>query len=138
MKKIMFVCLGNICRSPMGKYIFKSLTNDYIVDSAATSTEAVGDSLYYMAKRTLDKYNIPNDEHIANQLTKEMYDEYDYIVVFEDYNKECVRRLIGDDSKVIKLLDSNIDDPWYTRDFEKAYQDIYQGCVLLKSKLEEL
>lgn len=138
MKKIMFVCLGNICRSPMGKYIFKSLTNDYIVDSAATSTEAVGDSLYYMAKRTLDKYNIPYDEHIAKQLTKEMYDEYDYIVVFEDYNKECVKRLIGDDSKVIKLLPNNIDDPWYTRDFEKAYQDIYQGCVLLKSKLEEL
>ena len=135
MKKIMFVCLGNICRSPMGKYIFKSLTNDFIVDSAATSTEAVGDSLYYLAKETLDKHNIPYDDHIAKQLTKEMYDEYDYIIVFEDYNKECLKRLIGDDSKVRKLLPTNIDDPWYTRDFEKAYEDIYKGCKLL---LEEL
>ena len=135
MKKIMFVCLGNICRSPMAKYIFKSLSSDYIVDSAGTSNEEEGNSLYYLAKNILDKNNIQYDNHIAKQLTKTMYDEYDYIVVFEDYNKECVRRLIGDDSKVIKLLPNNIDDPWYTRDFDKAYEDIYQGCVLLKNKL---
>ncbi len=135
MKKIMFVCLGNICRSPMAKYIFKSLSSDYIVDSAGTSNEEEGNSLYYLAKNILDKNNIQYDNHTAKQLTKTMYDEYDYIVVFEDYNKECVRRLIGDDSKVIKLLPNNIDDPWYTRDFDKAYEDIYQGCVLLKNKL---
>lgn len=135
MKKIMFVCYGNICRSPMAKYIFKSLTNDFIVDSAATSTEELGHSLYYMAKTTLDKYHIPYDKHVAKQLTKELYDEYDYIVVFEDFNKECIKRLIGDDSKVIKLLDSNIDDPWYTRDFDTAYNDIYKGCNLLINKL---
>jgi len=119
----------------MAKYIFKSLSSDYIVDSAGTSNEEEGNSLYYLAKNILDKNNIQYDNHAAKQLTKTMYDEYDYIVVFEDYNKECVRRLIGDDSKVIKLLPNNIDDPWYTRDFDKAYEDIYQGCVLLKNKL---
>lgn len=138
MKKIMFVCLGNICRSPMAKYIFNSLSSDYIVDSAGTSNEEEGNSLYCLAKNILDKNNIQYDNHIAKQLTKTMYDEYDYIVVFEDYNKECVRRLIGDDSKVIKLLPNNIDDPWYTRDFDKAYEDIYQGCVLLKNKLNNV
>ncbi len=136
MKKIMFVCLGNICRSPMAKYILRSMTDKYIIESRATSTEEEGNGLYYLAKQVLDKNNISYDNHIAKQLTKDEYNEYDYIIVFENYNKECIKRLIGDDSKVIKLLPTNIDDPWYTRDFDKAYKEIYDGCLRLKEELD--
>ena len=137
MKKIMFVCHGNICRSPMAKYIFKHITNDeFIIESRATSTEEIGNDLYYLTKDILDKHNIPYDTHMAKQLTNKEYDEYDYIIVFDEYNKNNVKRLIGDDSKVKKLLSKDIDDPWYTRDFETAYKDILEGCNKLYEELK--
>ena len=137
MKKVMFVCHGNICRSPMAKYIFKYITNgEFIIESRATSTEEIGNDLYYLTKDILDKNKIPYDTHIAKQLTKDEYNEYDYIIVFDEYNKSNIKRLIGEDNKVRKLLINDIDDPWYTRDFDKAYKDIYEGCSMLYEELK--
>ena len=152
MKKILFVCLGNICRSPMAKFIFidllkqNRLENKFIVDSAATSASEVGNELYYKAKQKLEEKGIECIGHIARQLKKEDYENYDYIIAMEDKNIYNILNIIGKDSKnkVAKLLDyserqSNIADPWYTGDFEKAYNDIYVGCVdFLKYLMENV
>ena len=86
MKKVMFVCHGNICRSPMAKYIFKNLTSEFIVESRATSTEEIGNDIYPPIKKVLDNHNIPYDRHYAKQITKEEFDSYDYIYVFDNNN----------------------------------------------------
>ena len=138
--KVLFVCLGNICRSPMAEYILKDLvknTNmDITIDSKATSYEEEGNDIYYLAKEKLREKNIPFDKRKATTLVKEDYDKYDYIIGMDDNNILDIKRIIGDNpkNKVYKLLDfcdafREIEDPWYTRDFEKAYQDIYAGCV---------
>lgn len=141
MIKVIFVCLGNICRSPMAKYVFldlikqKGIEANFIVDSAATSNEEVGNGLYDNAREKLEEKNIEYDNHIARQLTKADYEKFDYIIGMEDENIYNVLRIIGEDNqrKVFKLLDfsnnpRDISDPWYTRNFEKAYADIKEGC----------
>lgn len=137
MIKVMFVCHGNICRSAMAKYIFRYMTNNkYIIDSAGTSNEEEGNGLYYLSKETLDKYNIPYDNHKAHRITDDEFNEYDYIIVFDSYNMDNITRRFGHNDKVRMLLPTVIDDPWYTRDFEKAYKDIYEGCMRLKEELD--
>ena len=136
--KIMFVCHGNICRSPMAEYIFKYLSNNnYIVESRATSTEEIGNDIYYLAKKELDMHNIPYSKHKALQITLEEYNEYDLIVCFDEKNINNLNRLFVNNKKVIKLLDKDIDDPWYTGDFKKTYFEIYEGCVELLKKLKK-
>lgn len=155
MIKIMFVCHGNICRSPMAEFIFKDIisesNNDYFVASSATSSEEIGNSLYYEAKKILDKHHIRYNERKAIKFTLSDYSNYDYIIVMDDNNLYNLSRIIGGDkinnkfSKVKKLLwfcvknnnyINDVSDPWYTRDFEKAYQDIYRGCYALYQYLE--
>ena len=136
MKKILFVCHGNICRSPMGEYIFKNLTNNkYIVESRATSDEEIGNDIYYEAKNILDKYNIPYASHKARKITISDYNNFDIIVCFDDYNYRNIERITNDNSKIIKLLDKDIEDPWYTRNFDKVYNEIYEGCIKLINKI---
>lgn len=137
-KNILFVCHGNICRSPMAEYIFKYLSNNsYNVASRATSTEELGNDIYPKAKRELDAHSIPYQKHYAKQITIDDYSKYDLIICFDEYNLNNLKRILPEINKVIKLSDSDIDDPWYTGNFTKAYNEIYNGCIKLLDRLNK-
>ena len=137
MKSILFVCHGNICRSPMGEYIFKCLSNGkYKVESRATSTDEIGNDIYPPIREVLNKNNIPYSKHIAKQITIEDYYNFDIIVCFDDNNLNNLIRILPDTSKVEKLLDFDIDDPWYTRDFDRCFSETLEGCKRLLERVE--
>ena len=147
MVKILFVCLGNICRSPMAELVFKSLLNknniEMFVDSAATSSEEIGNNIYYKTVEKLQEKNIEIIPHKARRIAKEDYERFDYIIGMESKNVDNILKIIGHDkdNKIYRLLDfsenpRDISDPWYTRDFEKAYSDILEGCESLLEKLK--
>ena len=139
MIKVTFVCLGNICRSPMAELIFKhilnkqGLSNKFDVTSCATSSYEIGEPIYHLAKQTLTKHNIKGS-HIAKRISKQEI-ESDFILVMDSSNYRDVMKLNGvDKNKVFKLCDftdnpRDVADPWYTRDFETAYNDIVDGCT---------
>lgn len=141
MTRICFVCLGNICRSPMAEYIMKDKINklnlkDIYVTSRGTSYEEQGNDMYTPAKRELDKHNIKYDKHIATRLEKEDYEKFDYFICMEDSNIRGISYIFDDpDNKVIKLLDKNISDPWYTGNFTSTYNDLDTGIDILINKL---
>ena len=140
MIKILFVCHGNICRSPMAEYICKKMAVDrgvleeLEISSAATSREEIGNGVYPPARRKLNSVGISCDGHRARQVTKADYDHYDYLIVMEQYNIRNLMRIIGSDpdKKGYKLMDfagsgGDIDDPWYTGDFDTTYREIVEG-----------
>ena len=145
MTKILFICHGNICRSPMAEYVMKNMAqgrDDIYVESKAVSTEEIGNPIYPPAARTLKKHNIPFGNHRARQIKKEDYENFDYIIVMEEYNLPRLFRIIGADSekKVYKLLDftstsGDIEDPWFTGNFEKVYEQITLGCKGLLERI---
>ena len=145
MTKILFICHGNICRSPMAEYVMKNMAqgrDDIYVESKAVSTEEIGNPIYPPAARTLKKHNIPFGNHRARQIKKEDYENFDYIIVMEEYNFPRLFRIIGADSekKVYKLLDftstsGDIEDPWFTGNFEKVYEQITLGCKGLLERI---
>ena len=149
MLKILFVCHGNICRSVSAEYIFKDmlkkrkLSSSFYVDSAATSREELGNEIYPNMRRTLESHDVAILNHRARQIQKNEYDEFDYIIAMDEENMYNLKRIFAGDSKnkIHYLMEytstpyAEIEDPWYTRNFEKAYQDIYLGCLGLLDKL---
>ena len=155
MKRIMFVCHGNICRSPMAEFIFKDmikkkgLSDLFSVSSSATSTEeiwgGVGNPVYPPARDELAKHGISCAGKRAVQLKKSDYNKYDYFLVMDSMNLRNTMRIFGNDpeGKVHKLMDftdrpGDVSDPWYSRRFDVAYNDIYEGCSALLEKLSDL
>ncbi len=143
MIKICFVCLGNICRSPMAMFIMQeklkrlSLENKIVVSSKATSNEEDGNDMHPQAKAILSKKNIPFTKHQAQKLKKEDYEKYDYFIGMDYYNIRCMHNIFENDyqGKIQLLLDREIKDPWYTHNFEEAYQDLEKGVDALIKKL---
>jgi len=128
MRKILFVCHGNICRSVMAEYILKNKTSDIYCESAATSNEEIGNDIYPRAKRCLDTHNIKYDRHYARRVTINDYDKFDEIYVMDSYNMSNILRILDDkDHKIKKLCSYDIEDPWYTDNFEMVYKQINEG-----------
>ena len=141
MIKVMFVCHGNICRSPMAEFILKhmvkemGISDNFEISSSATSREEIGSDMYPGAKNKLTAEGIPFSKREARQFTKLDYNYYDHIIIMERYNFVNLCRIIVDDTeeKVSLLLDfagekRDIADPWYTGNFDRTYNDIVKGC----------
>lgn len=150
MVRILFICHGNICRSPMAEFIMKALVKEaglegaFEIASAATSREEIGNPLYPPARRTLQKHGIPMTLHAARQVTRADYEHYDRLIAMERYNLLNLRPAVGHDpKKKVSLLmnytqrPGDVADPWYTGDFETAYRDILEGCQGLLKALKE-
>ncbi len=155
MIKILFICHGNICRSPMAEFIFKDMltargiTADFCVASAATSNEEIGNHIYPPAKAELARHGIGTERlrdevarKTARRIRRDDYDEYDYLIAMEQFNLRNMRRDFPEDpdNKLHRLLDftdrpGDIDDPWYTRQFDVTYREITNGCKALLAHL---
>ena len=152
MIRIMFVCHGNICRSPMAEFIFKNLavkrgvSNNFVVASSATSTEeiwrGIGNPVYPPAKTEIAKYGISCEGKRAVQLIRADLDRYDMFIGMDSANIRNMHRILGEgaDEKIYKLMDftdrgGDVADPWYSDRFDIAYRDIFDGCQALLEKL---
>ena len=146
MKRILFLCHGNICRSPMAEFVMKELVRragrgDIVVESAALHTDEIGSDIHYGTRRKLQAEGVPFAPRRAWLLTAAKAREYDLLIGMDDYNMADLRRLVfpEDAGKIRKLMsfagsERDIADPWYTGNFDQTYADILEGCTaLLKS-----
>ena len=149
MISILFICHGNICRSPMAEFILKDMVQkrgiaeQFYIASAATSSEEVGNPVYPPAVRKLREHGIDPAGKTARRMTREDYGKYDYLLAAEQYNIHNMLRITGGDAegKIHRLLDfsdrpRDIADPWYTGDFTAAWNDIVEGCQAFLAYLE--
>ena len=148
MIKILFICHGNICRSTMAEYVMKYLVKEvgvegeFYIDSAATSTEEIGNPVHRGTRRKLAQVGIPCGDHRARQVTWKDYASFDYIIGMDNANIRNLNRMLkGDpDGKISMMLDytdrpGEVADPWYTGDFEATYRDVLEGCTGLLKQL---
>lgn len=144
MIKILFVCCGNICRSPMAEYVMKDMVSKrglgdcFCIDSAATSTEEIGNGVHRGTRGKLREEGIPCGDHRARQMKRADYEAYDYLLGMDSWNIRNMIRIAGGDPdhKICRLLDfgenpRDIADPWYTGDFDITYEDVVEGCEAL-------
>ncbi|MEG2075500.1 MAG: low molecular weight protein-tyrosine-phosphatase [Victivallaceae bacterium] len=142
MIKIIFVCHGNICRSPMAEFVMKkmvceaNLSENFCISSAATSREELGNGVYPPVKRLLAEHNISCSGKRARQLTTADYENYDFIIGMDNANIRNIRRICNGDpsGKIRMLLDftetpSEVADPWYSGDFSATWKDVNNGCI---------
>lgn len=145
--RIIFVCHGNICRSPMAEYIFKDLADkagrgeEFLVSSAAISSEEEGNPIYPPTQRVLVAHDVPLGHHRAHKITPEEYREADIVVIMDESNRRYLDRIVhgaGEDRKVRMMLPGQIvADPWYDGQHERAYEEILEGCRLLLRELTD-
>ena len=147
MKKILFVCHGNICRSPMAEFIMKDIVkkagmdDQFHIESAATSTEEIGNSVYPPARRKLAEHGISCEGKTARQMTRSDYDRFDLLVGMDEWNIRNMKRIAGGDPdrKIFKMLDftsrhGDVADPWYTGNFDATWRDCLEGCEMIFQK----
>ena len=150
MTKILFICHGNICRSPMAEFVMKELVrragleDDFLIESAATSREELGNDMHYGTRTKLREMGIPFTRRAARQITINDYDRYDYLVAMDDENLYYMNRCWGGDPKnKIRMLlsfagkDRDIADPWYTGNFDQTYEDVLEGCTAFLASLQK-
>lgn len=149
MTKVMFICHGNICRSPMAEFLFKDMVeklnrkDEFIIASCATSTEEIGNPVHHGTREILSKLGISCNGKYAVQLTKADYDKYDYFIVMDSNNMRNTMRIFktDPDKKVYKLLDfaggGDVADPWYTGNFDVTYDDITRGLKGLLKHIDK-
>lgn len=139
--KILFVCHGNICRSPMAEFVMKDLVRQmgieqqFEIASAATSREEIGNTVYPPARRKLAEHGISCDGKTSRQITMDDYRHYDYIIAMDQNNLRNLRKMLGEDvdNKISLLMDytsrpADVADPWYTGDFDATWNDVVEGC----------
>lgn len=150
MTKILLICHGNICRSPMAEFVMKDLvkkaglSSQFHIESAATSREEIGNPIYPPARRKLTEHGISCGGHAARELTKSDYNAFDLLIGMDSANLRNMRRICGGDpdGKIHLLLDytghpRDVADPWYTGDFEETWQDVLAGCQGLLKELSQ-
>ena len=151
MTNILFVCHGNICRSPMAEFVMKDLVEKaglgerFHIESAATSREEIGNPVYPPARRKLAEHGIGCEGHAARQITARDYQDFDLLIAMDSANLRNMRRFYGGDpaGKIRMLLDyagrpgEEVADPWYTGDFQATWQDVSAGCAGLLKQLTE-
>ena len=148
MIRVLFICHGNICRSPLAEFVFKDmvakrgLADHFVIESAATSLEEIGNDIHYGTRGMLQKYKIPFSRRRARQITRKDYEKFDYLIGMDTANIRNMNRTFGGDpdEKIYKLLTfagsgRDVADPWYTGDFESTYRDVCDG---LEGLLKEL
>ena len=135
MIRILFVCHGNICRSPMGEFILKDMVaragrgGEFEIDSAAVSREEIGSGVYPPARRELERRGVPCGVHRARQVTMADYRHFDRIYYMDKSNERYLARMLpADPGKIRPLLSRDVADPWYTGDFTQTFADLLEGC----------
>ena len=148
MIKILFVCHGNICRSTMAEYVMKHLVKnaglegEFYIDSAATSTEEIGNGVHHGTRRKLARMGVPCGDHRARQMTRADYEKFDLLIGMDNANIRNMTRIAGGDpeGKIRRMLDytnrpGEVADPWYTGNFDETWDDVFEGCTNLLEQL---
>ncbi len=141
MIKVLFVCHGNICRSPMAEFVLKDMAkkagvaDKFLIRSVATSTEELGNSIYPPARRELARHGIECLGHRARQITQADLDGNDYVYYMDSRNAQYLRRMFPGQSKWQPFLDRDVADPWYFGDFTQTWLDIVEGCERILKEL---